>query len=82
MLSLPFKFLIYGPDDTSFATIAHGGGSFGYQIGSTLKEGIEPDRAGVKLTGVKWAGRTQLTLSGITADGKIYLGAYEIETDK
>jgi len=81
VLSLPHKFLVYGPDDESFVTIARGGKTFGYSTPGGAKTGIEPGQAGVTLTVIKWVDNTQLSLFGVTADGQIYQGTYEIETD-
>jgi len=79
--SLPYMFIVYGPDGKSFATTSRGGKTFGYQYGDIAMTDIRPDQSGLTLTVIKWMSGTQFLLYGTMPDGKIYEFTYEIETD-
>jgi len=78
-LTLPYKFLIYGPDGSSYASISKDGTSFSYKTRNAEGADIKPDQSGVTIKVIKWTGSEQLSLFGAAANGQSWQYTYDIE---
>ena len=78
-LALPYKFLVYGPDGNSFASISRDGTTFSYKTPGAAGEDMKPEQAGVRLNLIKWSGPTQFSIYGVSADGQTWQHTYDIQ---
>ena len=77
--ALTNKFLIFGPDGLSFATISRSGNTFGYFIGGEEQVDIPVTENGVTLDSIKWMSDKQLLLIGTDSGGTNFQTTYDIE---
>ena len=76
------KFLVFGPNELSYATISRSGNTFGYLINGEEKIDIPAGDSGSKLDDIQWMSDKQLLLTGTNAGGESFQITYEIEDEQ
>ena len=73
------RFLAFGPDGHSYATISQSGNTFGYFVGVDEINNVPVPEGFASLDGIEWMSDTRLLFFGTNADDESHEATFEID---